>query len=460
MEFIARWRFRLTANTARDGVPSTEQADFTDTQTPRASSAAAIAALWTITGNLDVPGGMCYTAAPMGVDQPSAGAWGIYDLIDEETQKKRVGWKEYPMYRYGLTQAMPDMCLEVCEEGGVKGVWIQTSNGIACMSCETERWYKAMKKPEFIAACDVFMTPMIQSCADIVLPVQTWAEKHSVRAHYYFLSAITGGCAAEGEALSDCEINRRLAQYFDNDDEFNKAINRPEGKQHTWPWETEDEVYDEIVKPSGFTFHELMEQGPVYQKYIYKKYEKGLMRPDGMPGFNTPTGRIEFYSTLFQAYGYDPLPYIEEPGIGPVSTPDLYEEYPLIMITGARTTSFFHSEHRQIPYLRQLTPDPWVQINPKTAAEHNISEGDWVWIENHRGRCRQRARVTYEVSEKEIAAQHGWWFPEQDGAEPNLYGFRQSNINQLLANKPGRTGFGADLKCTLCKIYRCSEEDL
>ena len=44
--------------------------------------------------------------------------------------------------------------------------------------------------------------------------------------------------------------------------------------------------------------------------------------------------------------------------------------------------------------------------------------------------------------------------------EPNLYGFRQSNINQLLANKPGRTGFGADLKCTLCKIYRCSEEDL
>ena len=41
------------------------------------------------------------------------------------------------MYRYGLTQAMPDMCLEVCEEGGVKGVWIQTSNGIACMSGET-----------------------------------------------------------------------------------------------------------------------------------------------------------------------------------------------------------------------------------------------------------------------------------------------------------------------------------
>ena len=29
------------------------------------------------------------------------------------------------------------------------------TNGIACMSCETERWYEAMKKVEFVAACDI-----------------------------------------------------------------------------------------------------------------------------------------------------------------------------------------------------------------------------------------------------------------------------------------------------------------
>lgn len=50
----------------------------------------------------------------------------------------------------------------------------------------------------------------------------------------------------------------------------------------------------------------------------------------------------------------------------------------IIMITGARMTSSFHSEHRQIPHLRQLTPDPWVQINPKAAEPLNISDGDWV----------------------------------------------------------------------------------
>ena len=38
-EHSAFFRSRLTANTARDGVPYTEQADLTETHTPRASNA-------------------------------------------------------------------------------------------------------------------------------------------------------------------------------------------------------------------------------------------------------------------------------------------------------------------------------------------------------------------------------------------------------------------------------------
>ena len=458
-----------------------------DMQSQGTPCAQAIAALWTITGNLDVPGGMVYTAAPMGIDPPSAGAWGYYDILTEEQQKKRVGWKEYPMYRYGLTQSMPDLCLEECEAGRVKGLWLQTSNGIVCMSCETERWYEALKKVEFCAAVDIFITPTIEAYADIVLPVATWAEKKGVRAHYYFLSAISQAVTPEGEVLSDAEINRRLGSRFDNDPEYLEAVKGARNPIPAWAqWDTDEAIFDEMLQPSGYSWKELRERGPAYQVYRYRKYETGDLRPDGQPGFNTPTGRVELYSSLFEKFGYDPLPYIEEPGVGPVTTPKLYEEYPLIMITGARTNSFFHSEHRQVPWLRQLTPDPWVQIHPRTAEKYGISEGDWVWLENkvrkadrsitemtvnplpqdlddggewEVRRARQRARLTYEVAEYEVAASHGWWFPEQEGSEPNLFGLRQSNINQLLKNKPGRTGFGADLKCTLCKIYPCTAEE-
>ena len=44
---------------------------------------------------------------------------------------------------------------------------------------------------------------------------------------------------------------------------------------------------------------------------------------------------------------------------------------------------------------------------------------------------------------------------------PHLFGAFGSNINNLTENcNPGPYSFGADFRSTLCKIYRCSEEDL
>ena len=72
----------------------------------------------------------------------------------------------------------------------------------------------------------------------------------------------------------------------------------------------------------GMTYEELKEK-VVYQREVnYRKYETGRLRPDGQPGFNTPTGRIELYSTMFRQFGEDPLPYYEEPQQSPVSTPE------------------------------------------------------------------------------------------------------------------------------------------
>ncbi|MBW1862347.1 MAG: hypothetical protein JRJ02_08240, partial [Deltaproteobacteria bacterium] len=66
-------------------------------------------------------------------------------------------------------------------------------------------------------------------------------------------------------------------------------------------------------------------------------------RSDGKPGFATETGKVELYSKAFESWGIDPLPFFREPAQGPVSTPELYKKYPLIMITGARSSLFFHS---------------------------------------------------------------------------------------------------------------------
>ena len=107
----------------------------------------------------------------------------------------------------------------------------------------------------------------------------------------------------------------------------------------------------------------------------------------------TATGRFEFKVYSFEQWGIESLPYFQEPPESPYSdqvSDEYKEEYPLVLTTGARMWGYFHSEHRMFPRMRELQPDPQVRMHPETAAKYGVKEGDWVWIENHRGRCRQK----------------------------------------------------------------------
>jgi anaerobic selenocysteine-containing dehydrogenase len=139
-----------------------------------------------------------------------------------------------------------------------------------------------------------------------------------------------------------------------------------------------------------------------------------------------------------------------------VKTPELYKEYPLILSTGARIQAFFHSEHRQIPWLREIAPDPNVEIHPKTAKSLDIIDGDWVYIENHRGRVKARARVTPVVPAWMVMVAHSWWLPEEDGTKPHFYGIWDYNVcNLFQMGDHGRCGFGGgSQRSALCKVYK------
>jgi hypothetical protein len=59
-----------------------------------------------------------------------------------------------------------------------------------------------------------------------------------------------------------------------------------------------------------------------------------------------------------------------------------------------------------------------------------------------------------------VNADHAWWFPEKEGAEPTLFGVWESNINQLVPLLPGRSGFGGNYKSLLCKVYKAQEGEM
>jgi anaerobic selenocysteine-containing dehydrogenase len=152
------------------------------------------------------------------------------------------------------------------------------------------------------------------------------------------------------------------------------------------------------------------------------------------------------------------MPHYEEPPFTHVSLPDKTKEYPLILSTGRRSPVYFHSEHRNIPWLRSIDPDPIVEIHPDTAKELNVSNGDWVWVENWMGRCKLKAKVTLAVPRWMVMATHGWWFPEKEGAEPSLYGVWETNVNQLIPmGAQGKDGLGSPVKHSLCRVYKAKK---
>lgn len=430
--------------------PSSIQWGLATDQKPNGlQHAHAICALMAITGNIDVPGGNTIGTIPL----LATVIGGVQDTLPEDLKQKTIGRQKYPAYYDLFRQSHADLTLEALESGKpypIKMAFIKASNPLACTSSAPRRWHKALKALDFVFASDVFMTPSISACADIVLPLATFAEADGVVAIQFgnvgtMVSAINKALTV-GECKSDYEIMLELG----------KRLN-PE----LWPYNNARELLTGyVLKPSlGITFDELCAKGWMYIPFSYKKYETGKLRPDGQLGFMTPTGRVELASTMFEQLGEDPLPYYEEPPYSPYSTPELAKEYPFVLTTGARNFGYFHSEHRQIKTLRDLHPDPIVQLHPDTAKSLGIKEGDWVWIENMLGKCKQKVELLAGMHPKVVHAEHGWWFPEKAGGEPSLFGVWEANVNQLVPNNAvGRLGFGAPFKCMICKVYKAGDD--
>ena len=408
-----------------------------------------ILALEAITGNIDVPGGQLVGDVNDGLELGFG-----WNELGPELQGKILGLKRYPAMVSFVLNAHCDMVLDTLETGEpyqFKMAGFEDCNGLAGTDCaQPQRWHDAYQNLEWCFGIDVWLTPTIQATCELFLPLSSTVEHDSVVYSHYGASPITMGAINKsitvGEGKGDAEIMYEIGRRC-------MPINFGRFKNFY--------EFLEYYRLNGKTTFEELREEVVHQKtetLSYRKYETGKLRPDGMPGFNTPTGRVELYSTMFRQFGVDPLPFYEEPQLSPVSTPEKMEEYPFVLTTGARTYCYFHSEGKQIPYLREINPDPLIEINPKDALEQGISDGQWVRVSNPFGSCVLKAKVTQTVYPGLVMAQHGFWFPEEDGEEPHLYDVWRSNINLLMPHfYVGELGFGAPYKCLICKVEPIEE---
>ena len=311
----------------------------------------------------------------------------------------------------------------------VKAFLIFGNNGLVTYG-NSKRVYESFMSLDFLSVMDIYMTPTAE-LADIVLPAATWLEVDEV---------VGMPLLANNVVL----VQQKVTEMWECRQDEEVFVDIARRLKLDVGTESIHDIYNNQLKSLGITFEELKEKGSVSVPVRYKKYEGD--------GFKTPSKKVELTSSYLERLGYDPLPYYQEPPESPISTPELAKEYPLVLTTGGRIQEFFCSEHRQIPSLRKRTPEPIVEINPETAGELNIQEGDWVWIETPRGRIQQKTKFT-QVHPKVVNVQFGWWFPEEEGPE---YGVWRSNANVLTSIAPPYDpAMGTyQLRALLCKVYK------
>jgi len=413
-----------------------------------------------ITGNLDVKGGdLIGLSGPLG-KVVSDFKMELNEMLPPSQRKKQLGSDEYRLMTYpgwertsaaagrmpptymqppttGVTaQANPRAIWQAVTEGKpypVKGMIVQAGNPMLSLT-STRSVQNALKRLELLVVMDYYMTPTAE-LADYVLPAASTLERSDIATTGQGVVACPKAMDPLYERRSDYEFWRELGFRLD--------------QREYWPWRTAEEVCDYRLKPLGVSFDDLTERYEVSAPHEDKRYEKY--------GFGTPSGKVEVYSTIFEELGYDPLPDYIEPPETPVNAPDVAGNYPLILNTGGRFMPMYHSELRQIQPAREKNPDPIVDIHPETAGRLGIANGDWVWVETRRGRIKQKARLTERVHSKMIHAQHGWWFPEKPGEEPELHGVYDSNANVLSTDEreycSREIGAWPDT-ALLCKVYK------
>ena len=414
--------------------------NINSTQTLRACNI-----LVALTGNIDVKGGNLISQPVEGYIRGHA----LYAGIDSrfrlapEVEQKRIGSRQYPLTSAAgpiraFTFVHAPLAVQAMLTGNpypIKALYCAGANPLINQQ-SVKRAREALEKLELLVVADFFMTPTAE-LADYVLPITHWLERDECCDGMYLntISARQRAVDPPPECWDDMKIAVELVKRI------------PWADRKFVPWNSVDEFNDFRVRGTGIRFDEFKEKGYISVTPKYKKYTES--------GFKTPTGKVEIYSTIFEKLGYDPLPKYVEPPESPISTPELLEDYPLILITGGRRIEYFTSEGRQIPDLRKLAPDPRIEIHPSTAKERGIADGDWVWVETPQikgERVKLKAKLTTDVDPRVVHADYGWWFPEKPGPE---HGCFDSNIGVVLSEDPPRDPICGSVatRGTLCRIY-------
>lgn len=405
-------------------------------------AARAFTTLTAVIGSIDVPGGQLLARVPAGLKMcPDIAR--EYPLPRSVTEQQ-IGVEQLPLW------AGPDsavvaggyanipMVVKAMVTGNPYPVkaWFINGPNVVLTYPDTRMVIEALKSLELLVVCTDTMSPTAE-LADFVLPRAHPFEIDRIVVSGYgqWVMAAQRAVEPRGESWDDIKMFHELTK---------RLVRKGYLEEGFIPWEDIHAFNDCRLEGMGLTFEELQRKGVFRVPVTYRKYET--------EGFGTASGKVELYSSVLESHGYDPLPGYQESPTSEVANPQLARRYPLLLTTSRKRYQFL-SRSPVCAWMRELDPYPELEIHPDAAQERGIADGDLLWIETPKGRCKHKARVTDKIHPQVVNGCFGWWFPEQGAPE---HGCLEANVNVLMAYEPPHDPIAGinSVQGVVCDVYK------
>lgn len=285
------------------------------------------------------------------------------------------------------------------ETGEVGFLWIAATNPAVSMP-DLDRTKKALLRSPFTVYQDAYYPTETANYAHLLLPAAQWSEK-------------TGVMVNSERRITLCPAFRDPPGQAKADWEIFAEVGRRLGFVEQFPFNNSAEVYAEFAQitkgrpcdQSGVSHQRLSTNGPQQWPCPVEAGENPALSKRLYTDlkFHTPDGRARFGAYHSKGLAEPPDP-----------------DYPFVLTTG-RLYGHWHTQTRtgRIDKIRQMHPNPFIEIHPRDAGKLGIKEDDWLEVRSRRGKARFPAKVTSAICPGTVFVPMHWGELWADSAEAN-----------------------------------------
>lgn len=271
------------------------------------------------------------------------------------------------------------------EQKTIRALYLLCSN--PAVSAPDQNYVREqLKNLDFMVCVDFYLSESAEF-ADVVLPTTTWAEDEGTTTNVEGrIIKINQAQMPLGESKPDWKIQIEICERMGRGKYFSHL-------------KTSEDIFNELRVASkggtadyyGVTWEKIEKQDGVFWP-CKDEDDPGTPRLFLDKKFNHPDGKAKIFALPYR-------PSAEEPD----------EEYPLRLTTGRVVYHYLSgNQTRRIQFLRDMCPDPFVEVHPETAAKYEIEHEEVVRLYTRRGEAEYKVKITEAIRKDTVFVPYHW----------------------------------------------------